>query len=110
MRLNCLLVAVLLWYRARFKSGIGVKRSEGLHGLIPHFFHLRERRGLLIIIDYIPRHRKAACLSPGDSFLVFRGLYRVRIYKQVAVSTADSLFGAYRQAALTERARDADRG
>lgn len=120
MRLNCALVAVALWYRARFRSGIAIKRSEGLHGLIPHFIHLRERkrrrlnpaerRGIyatdLIIEDYIPVRRKDGILDQGDSFLVFDGLFRTRVYRLVAVSTAGTLIGARRGAlALATRSR-----
>jgi len=110
MRLNCALVALLLWYRARFRSGVGVKRSESLGGLIPHFFHLRERRGRLVIVDYIPMRRKARALGAGDSVLIFHGLFRVRIYRLSAASTDGSLFAAYRGAAGLDRGRrDADR-
>lgn len=97
MRLNCVLVAVWLWWRSRLKSGVGVKRSEGLKGLIPHMFHLQWRRdNRLVVVDYIPRRRKHQIKDDGDSFIVFDGLYRVRIYRQESVSTADSLFSAYR--------------
>ena len=53
MRLNCLLFAAALWVRSRFRSGIGVKRSQGLAGLVPHFFHVRERGQGLVVEDYI---------------------------------------------------------
>lgn len=107
MKLNCAVVALALWYRASFRSGIVIKRSEGLYGLIPHFLHLRERKApkdrhgsTIVLVDYIPRRRKSGCADPGDSFVLFDGIYRVRIYRQVAVSTGDSLFSAYRSAAL----------
>ena len=104
MRLNCVLVAGWLWWRGRLRSGVGVKRSEGLKGLIPHTFHLQWRRdSRLVVVDYIPRRRKHRFKDNGDVFLVFHGLYRVRIYRQESVSTADSLFGAYRGAAMRGR-------
>lgn len=99
MKLNCALVALWLWWRARFKTGLGVKRSEGLHGAIPHFFHLKDKGRRLVVVDYIPRRRKNSFCERGDSFVLFDGLYRVRIYRQTAVATADSLFAAYRLAA-----------
>ena len=97
MRLNCVLVAAWLWWRSRFKSGVSVKRSEGMRGMVPHMFHLRWRKdSRLVVVDYIPRHRKHQIKDDGDSFVVFNGLYRVRIYRQESISTADSLFAAYR--------------
>ena len=106
MRLNCVLVALWLWWRDRFRSGLGVRRSTGLKGLIPHFFHIRELRDTIVLIDYIPRRRKTNFADEGDSFLVFRGLFRVRIYRQQAVSTADTFAAAYLEA--NERAKHAD--
>lgn len=114
MKLNCAIVALALWYQARFKSGIGVKRSEGLHGAIPHFFHIRERRrrnGLkpgihstdVFIEDFIPAHRKSRFMDDGDSFVLFDGWFRTRIYRLVAVSTAENLFGARRGAIAIAR-------
>ena len=116
MRLNCVLVAVALWYRARFRSGLALKRSESLHGLIPHFLHLRERRradatrrrGIratdLLVEDFIPRRRKSRFTDEGDSFVVFEGLFRTRIYRLVAVSTGSTLFEARRGALGIARA------
>lgn len=98
MRLNCILVALWLWWRNRFRSGLGVRRSVGLRGLIPHFFHVQEDGDVLVVIDYIPRRRKARFTDDGDSFVVFRGLFRVRIYRLQAISTADTFSGAYREA------------
>ena len=104
MRLNCLLVASHLWWRSHLRSGIGVKRSEGLRGLIPHFFYVRERKSKeLVLIDYIPRQRKHGLLDRGDSVLVFDGLYRVRIYRLVATATADTLPEAKRSALSLRR-------
>lgn len=106
MRLNCVLVAVWLWWRSRLKSGVGVKRSEGLKGLIPHMFHLQWRKdSRLVVVDYIPRRRKHRFTGDGDTFVIFHGLYRVRIYRQESVSTADSLLAAYRGAALRSPTR-----
>ena len=58
---------------------------------------LRDLAGL-VVIDYIPRRRKARFTDDGDSFVVFRGLFRVRIYRLQAISTADTFAGAYREA------------
>lgn len=81
-----------------------MKRSEGLRGLIPHFFYVRERKSKeLVLIDYIPRQRKHGLLDRGDSVLVFDGLYRVRIYRLVATATADTLPGAKRAALSLRR-------
>ena len=99
LKLNCFLIAVYLWFRGRLKGGFGVKRSVGLKGLIPHFFHVKEH-GVkeLVIVDYIPRTRKSRFteVGQGDSFVLFEGLYRVRVYKQIGISTSDTLLGAYR--------------
>lgn len=98
MRLNCILVALWLWWRNRFRSGLGVRRSVGPRGLIPHFFHVQEDGDVLVVIDYIPRRRKARFTDDGDSFVVFRGLFRVRTYRLQAISTADTFAVAYREA------------
>lgn len=105
MRLNCVLVALWLWWRSRMRTGVGVKRSEGLRGLVPHMFHLQWRGDTrLVVVDYIPRRRKHAFIERGDSFVIFDGMYRVRIYRQEAVETSDTLFSAYRDAATQSRA------
>ena len=99
-RLNCLLFAFFLWINNRLRTGIGIKRSVGLKGLIPHFFHIKEKDKLLIVEDYIPRKRKNRITDNGESFVLFDGLYRVRIYRLEATSTNDTLFGARREALL----------
>ena len=105
MSLNCVLVALWLWWRSRMRTGVGVKRSEGLRGLVPHMFHLQWRGDTrLIVVDYIPRRRKHAFTERGDSFVIFDGMYRARIYRQEAVATSDTLFSAYRDAATQSRA------
>lgn len=73
--------------------------------MVPHFFHVREQGGTVIIEDYIPRRRKHGFAGPGDSFVMFDGMYRVRIFEQVGIGTADTLFGAYRQALIAARSR-----
>jgi len=73
-------------------------RSRGLKGLVPHFFHIKEKDNYLILEDYIPRQRKNNFKDRGESFILFDGMYRVRIYKLVANSTSDSLTGARRSA------------
>ncbi len=98
MRLNCLVFAAALWVRSRLRGGLGVKRSVGLHGLVPHFFHVTERGRYLIVEDYIPRRRKERWVDRGDSFVLFDGLNRVRVYKLDAQATSDTLFGARRDA------------
>lgn len=37
IRANCLVVALWLWLRSRGHGWLTVRRSHGLHGLIPHF-------------------------------------------------------------------------
>lgn len=100
MKLNCLIVAAYLWWQGGMRSAIGVRRSEGLRGAVPHFFHVKERRGRteVVLVDYIPRRRKHSFLGRGDSVLAFDGVYRVRIYRLVATATADTLREAYRDA------------
>lgn len=98
MRLNCLIVSLRLWCQTRFRSGFGVRRSQGLGGMVPHFFHVRDRGKELVIEDYIPRRRKIGPLSDGDSFLMFDGQHRVRVYTLTATATSDTLFGARRDA------------
>ena len=103
MRLNCLIFAVGLWLNNRMKSSLFVTRSVGLKGLIPHFGHITYRDKLLIIEDYIPRKRKNSLVDKGDSFVLFDGMYRVRVYSLKAVSTADSLFSARKESLLKHK-------
>lgn len=107
VKLNCLIVALMLWYRTRFRSSIAVRRSEGLKGVIPHFYQVKELRGkrTIVLVDYIPRRSKATFLSQGDKFVVFNGQFRVRIYRLQGMATADSLLGAFREALIRYRAR-----
>jgi hypothetical protein len=110
--LNCIVVALTLWFRNHGRTGLGIRRSVGLSGMVPHAFHLKEcritiapghRRSHLIVVDYIPRKRKGTITDAGDSFVVFKGLYRARIYVEVAQSCSDTLFGAYRDALYRTR-------
>ena len=105
--LNCWVVAFYLWFHSRMKDGIGVKRSAGLKGLVPHFFYLKERKKKeLIIIDYIPRKRKNVLIESGDNLLFFNGLFRTRVYKLVGISTADSFIDSYRGAIRQSRSSE----
>ena len=103
--LNCVFVAFLLWFKGRMRGGLGVRRSIGLKGLIPHFFHIKERGREIIVVDYIPRRRKTKVMDAGDSFLLFDGVYRAKVYYLVSTSTSDTLWGAYR--GIVEQKRSA---
>lgn len=96
---NCLLVALTLWFATRGRGWIGVRRSLGLAGLIPHFVHGREKQSgrILVIVEAIPPKRKDVPWSHGDSFLLFPALYRARRYRLVATGTGDTLRDAVRQ-------------
>lgn len=98
LKINCLVFAVYLWFSNRMKSSIFVTRSSGLRGLVPHFGHIVFKDKLLIVEDYIPRNRKNNFTEKGDSFVLFDGLYRTRIYSLTSVSTSDSLFSARKEA------------
>ena len=99
-RMNCLIFAVGMWFHNRMKSYLFVTRSVGLKGLILHFGHIKFKDKLIIVEDYIPRKRKISFIDKGDSFLIFDGLYRVRIFEQKSISTSDSLFSARKEALL----------
>jgi len=88
-KLNCLIVAMRLWFSSRGRSIFGVRRSESLGGLIPHALVIRERGVWLTVIDYVPRKRKASFFGRGDFVLWFRGRYRVRRYRLVGKGTGD---------------------
>lgn len=104
--LNCVIVALFLWLRAHGRTGLGVKRSVALHGVVPHFFHVKERGDNLVVVDYIPRKRKRSFVDEqGDSVFLFHGLYRVRVYALVSIATSDTLFGAYRDALARRKDR-----
>ena len=109
LKLNCLIFAVGLWINNRMKSSLFVTRSVGLKGLIPHFGHITYRDKLLIIEDYIPRKRKNSLVDKGDSFLVFDGVYRTRVYELKAMSVADSLFSARKEVLFKYKGEISDR-
>lgn len=88
-RINCWLVAMWLWLSSRGHCVIGVRRSEGLGGLVPHFLVIRGRGTWLTVFDYVPRQRKTSFFGRGDSALLFNGQYRVRRYRLVANGAGD---------------------
>lgn len=52
----------------------------------------------MFVEDYIPRKRKESIADRGDSFVLFDGMYRVRVYELKVTTTADTLFGARAEA------------
>ena len=109
LKLNCLIFAVGLWINNRMKSSLFVTRSVGLKGLIPHFGHITYRDKLLIIEDYIPRQRKTGIADNGDSFILFDGMYRARVYELKAVSTSDTLFAVRKEVLFKYKGEISDR-
>ena len=109
LKLNCLIFAVGLWINNRMKSSLFVTRSVGLKGLIPHFGHITYRDKLLIIEDYIPRKRKNSLVDKGDSFVLFDGMYRARVYELRAVSTSDTLFAVRKEVLFKYKGEISDR-
>lgn len=97
-RLNCLIVALRFWFASRGRSIFGVRRSEGLGGMVPHALVIRERGAWLTVVDYVPRKRKASFFGHGDFALLFRGRYRVRRYRLVEKGAGDCVRSAIRQA------------
>lgn len=100
IRLNCLIFAIGLWLSKNMKSSLFITRSTGLKGLIPHFGHINYRDKFVIIEDYIPRKRKTNLVEKGDSFVLFDGIYRTRIYQLVSSATSDSLYSARKEAIM----------
>lgn len=96
---NCLFVALALWISTRGRGWIGLRRSQGLKGKVPHFGHLREKCGgqYVVVIDAIPPRRKDRFFQGGDSFILFRPTYRATKYRRVAVGTGDDIRMALRQ-------------
>ena len=105
MKLNCLIFALVTWFHNNLKTGLGITRSRGLKGLIPHFFHIRERDDYMIVEDYIPRQRKNTFKDRGESFVLFDGMYRVRIYKLESISTSDTLFRVRKESLLKHNSK-----
>lgn len=97
-RLNCLIVALRLWLASRGRSIFGVRRSEGLGGLVPHALVIRERGAWLTVVDYVPRKRKASFFGRGDFVLLFNGKYRVRRYRLVGKGYGNCAKAAIHQA------------
>jgi len=109
MRLNCLIFAVGLWLNNGMKSSLFVTRSVGLKGLIPHFGHITYKNKFIIIEDYIPRKRKTGIVDKGDSFILFDGMYRARVYELKAVSTSDTLFAVRKEVLFKYKGEISDR-
>lgn len=66
--------------------------------MIFHFMHIKEKNNLLFIEDYIPKDRKENLTDKGDSFLVFDGEYRTRVYELKAEFKSSSLYKARKTA------------
>ena len=98
VKLNCLIFALMLWFHNHMRTTFHITRSRGLRGLIPHFGHSKEHNGYVFVEDYIPRKRKDSFVSDGDSFVLFDGMYRVRIYELKVTTISDTLFGARAEA------------
>lgn len=97
-KLNCLIFALILWFHNNMRTTFHITRSRGLRGLIPHFGHSKEHNGYVFVEDYIPRKRKESIADRGDSFVLFDGMCRVRVYELKVTTTADTLFGARAEA------------
>lgn len=65
--------------------------------MVPHFAHFKERGKTLVMVEYIPRHRKDAPFDDGQSFVIFRGIYRVRRYRLESDATGATLIDAARR-------------
>ena len=102
MRANCLLVALWLWIRSRGHGWVSVRRSHGLHGLIPHFAYAAQARGWLLTAEFCPRKSKSGFFSRGDSPLAFRGHLVIRTYVLVDRSEPGSLADALRAIRIFE--------
>ena len=100
-RLNCWIVAMRFWLSSRGRSIFGVRRSEGLGGLVPHALVIRERGAWLTVIDYVPRKRKMSFFGRGDFVLLFNGRYRVRHYRLMGKGYGDCAKAAIRQARIS---------
>lgn len=101
MRLNCILVALWLWL-ARTGDFIAVRRSRWFYGLIPHAANVRFNGRYGWCMEYIPRREHQGEPKPDDdSVVMFKGHYRVRIYRLVADQRAET-FNAARQQAIKE--------
>lgn len=83
-----------MWIAHKLKSYVFITRSIGLNGMIPHFGHCIEKNGFLFVEDYIPKVRKDNITDKGDSFLVFDGNYRVRVFELKSIVVSDSLYAA----------------
>lgn len=66
--------------------------------MIFHFMHIKEKNNLLFIEDYIPKVQKENLTDKVDSFLVFDGEYRTRVYELKVESKSASLYKARKTA------------
>lgn len=82
--LNCLIVALWLWFRSRGRAYLWVRRSLHFAGLVPHAgtAHVIGRRGLAVV-EYVPP--KNDLWTRKNMLVLFDGTYRVWEMRPVAV-------------------------
>lgn len=101
--LNCILVAAWLWF-ARSRDFFAVRRSRWFAGLIPHTANARFQGRYAWCMEYIPRRERQGDPKPdGDSVVVFEGQYRVRAYRLIADSRAETFAEAFDNAKTQAR-------
>lgn len=88
-RLNCWVVAMLIWLQYHARSYAWVRRSHSFFGLIPHF-GVAERVGFRSFRSIEYRPPKGRLWSLDDFFLCFSGTYLVVHYEVVAVRRWES--------------------
>jgi hypothetical protein len=89
MRTNCLIFAVVLWFRAHGRGFLSVRRSTSFLGKIPHFVFSTETSKTLVMREVIPRNRKQQKTDPGESYLLFPPRYKIKVFQRVAEFVGD---------------------
>lgn len=82
--LNCLIVALWLWFRSRGRAYLWVRRSLHFAGLVPHAGTAHVAKdGTLMVVEYVPP--KNDLWTRKNMLVLFDGTYRVWEMRPVSV-------------------------
>lgn len=87
-RLNCWIVAMWLWLYSKGYVWASVRRSHWYRGFIPHFSIFRNPGRFCLHVEYIPDRRKGSSKTMNTLIPLFRGIYKVTLYKKISTSTS----------------------
>lgn len=111
-RSNCLIIAVVAWFRTSGRTWLSFTRSQGKEGRLPHSAVMSEMGNLevtdhgflrdgstLYVLQYVPERRKHRVLDVGDFPLFFDGMYCLEKFVRVGGGLSGTFEGAARELA-----------